>query len=146
MAQERIGKLPPRYSFALNPHKEVRCTKCPQCEQPTRLRKFALLVGVEGFGLIILGKTCRFCPACDFIIAHQDELESLLAASLSTYQPELISSKYYVIGTAERATWRKGMRDAITSTDMLLHHAADFKKEFDLHYESGGWYPEDSGQ
>lgn len=146
MAQERIGKLPPRHSFALNPHKEARCTKCPQCEQPTRLRKFALLIGVEGFGLIVLGKTCRFCPACDFIIAHQDELESLLAASFSTHQPELMGSQYHIIGTVERTTWRKGMRDAITSTDELLHHAADFKKEFDLHCEPGGWYPEDSGR
>src|SRR4051812_22024147 len=109
MAQKRIGKLPPRYSFALNPHKEMRCTRCPQCEQPTSLRKFALLIGVEEFGLMALGKTCRFCPACDFIIVHQDELEALLTASFSTYQPELIGNKYYVIGTVERKTWRKGM-------------------------------------
>jgi hypothetical protein len=103
-----------------------------------------LLIGVKGFGLIILDKTCRFCPACDFIIAHQDELESLLAASFSSHQPELIGNKYYVIGTVERNTWRKGMRHVITSTDELLHYAADFKKEFDLHYEPGSWYPEDS--
>jgi hypothetical protein len=72
MAQERIGELPPRYSFALNPYDEWRCTKCPRCERPTRLRKFALLIGVEDYGLMMLGKTCRFCPHCEFIIAHQD--------------------------------------------------------------------------
>src|SRR5215210_4384329 len=142
MAQETIGKLPPRHSFALNPHKEMRCTKCPRCGQPTRLRKFALLIGVEEFGLMVLGKTCRYCAPCDFIIAHQDELEALLAAGFSTHEPEVVGNDYYVIGTVERKTWRKGMRDPITSTDELLRHTADFEKEFDLYYEPGGWYPE----
>jgi hypothetical protein len=142
MFQEGIGQLPPRYSFALNPHKEMRCTRCPQCEQTTRLRKFALLIHVEEFGLMVLGKTCRFCPACDFIIVHQDELEALLAASFSVHQPEVIGNEYHVIGTVERKTWRKGMSDGMTSIDELLCHAADFKKEFDLFYEPGGWYPD----
>ena len=146
MAQETIGKLPPRHSFALNPHKEMRCTKCPRCEKRTRLRKFALLIGVEEFGLMVLGKTCRYCPACDFIIAHQDELEALLAAGFATYEPEVIGNNYYVIGTVERKTWRKGMHDPITSTNELLGHAADFEKEFDLHYEPGGWCPESSDE
>ncbi len=135
--------MPPRHSFALNPHREMRCTKCPRCEGRTRLRKFALLIGVEEFGLMVLGKTCRYCPPCDFIIAHRDELEALLAAGFSTHEPEVIGNGYYVIGTVERKTWRKGMRDSITSTDELLRHAADFAKEFDLLCEPGGRYPAD---
>src|SRR5215210_1611823 len=142
MAQERIGRLSRRYSFALNPYKEWRCTKCPHCEQPTRLRKFALLIGVEDYGMLVLGKTCRFCPRCEFIIAHQDELEALLAANFATHAPEVIGNDYYVLGTVERKTWRQGMRDPATA-DEVLRHAADFEKEFDLHYEPGGWYPED---
>jgi hypothetical protein len=143
VAQERIGRLPPRHSFALNPHKEWRCTRCLRCETRTRLCKFALLIGVAEYGLMVLGKTCRYCPPCDFIIAHKDELEALLAAGFSTGELEVIGNDYYVIGTVERKIWRRGMRDQITSTDELLRHAADFAKEFDLHYEPGGWYPED---
>ncbi|MCA1633712.1 MAG: hypothetical protein LC802_08340 [Acidobacteria bacterium] len=110
MAQERIGELPPRYSFALNPYNEWRCTKCPRCEQPTRLRKFALLIGVEDYGLMVLVKTCRFCPRCEFIIAHQDELEALLAAGFATHAPGVIGNDFYVLGTVERKTCRRGMR------------------------------------
>lgn len=142
MAQERIGELPQCYSFALNPYNEWRCTKCPRCEQPTRLRKFALLIGVEDYGLMVLGKTCRFCPHCEFIIAHQDELEALLAAGFAAHAPGVIGNDYYVIGTVERKTWRQGMRDP-AAADEVLRHAADFEKEFDLHYEPGGWYPAD---
>ncbi len=58
------------------------------------------------------------------------------------HQPELIGNKYYVIGTVERKTWRKGMRDPVT-TDELLNHAAEFEKVFDLYYKPGGWYPDD---
>jgi hypothetical protein len=107
--------LPPRHSFALNPHKEWRCTRCPQCETRTRLRKFALLIGVAEYGLMVLGKTCSYCPPCDFIIAHKNELEALLAAGFSIHEPEVIGNDYYVIGTVERKTWRRGMRDQITS-------------------------------
>lgn len=42
----RLGILPPRYSFALNPHRDARFTRCPLCEQKTRSRKFALFVVV----------------------------------------------------------------------------------------------------
>ncbi len=100
--------MPPRHWFALNPRKEMRCTRCLRCEKPTRPRKFALLIGVEDYGLMVLGKTCRYCSACDFIIAHQDELEALLAAGFSTHEPEVIGNDYYVIRTVERKTWRKG--------------------------------------
>ncbi len=140
MTQERFGRLPPRYGFALNPHKEMRCTRCPRCEQPTRLRKFALLIGVKDLGMLVVGKTCRFCPPCEFIIVHQDELEVLLATSLAGDRPELIGSDYYVLGTVERKTWRKGLRAAATPEE-VLDHTADFEKEFDLHYEPGGWRP-----
>ncbi len=108
-----------------------------------RLRKFALLIGIENYGMTVLGKTCRFCPRCEFIIAHQDELEALLAASFATHQPDMVGNDYYVIGTVERKVWRRGMRDATTHAE-VLRHAADFAKEFDLHYEPGGWYPKDS--
>src|SRR5215210_8094950 len=143
MAQERIGQLPPRHSFALNPHKEWRCTKCPRCERRTRLRKFALLVSVEDYGLLVLGKTCRYCPPCDFIIAHQHELEALLIAGFYRHAPDVIGNDYYVLGSVERKTWQQGMRGPVASYDELLGHAADFEKEFDLFYEPGGWHPAD---
>ena len=37
MVKTRIGKLAPRYSFMLNPHTEVRLSKCPKCRKATHL-------------------------------------------------------------------------------------------------------------
>src|SRR5215210_4340089 len=82
MAQERLGKLPPRYSFILNPYPDERLSKCPKCDQRTHLRKFALFILVDGFGPMVLGKTCRFCTPCELLIVHQDELEHELVVAL----------------------------------------------------------------
>src|SRR5438093_9778286 len=54
-----MGALPPRYAFILNPHADTKFTKCPRCEAKTNLRKLSLVIHVEGFGLVLLGKTCR---------------------------------------------------------------------------------------
>lgn len=59
--KDRFGELPPHYLFALNPFKDYRASTCPNCHQPTRVRKFALLIHVDPQNLIALGKTCRFC-------------------------------------------------------------------------------------
>jgi hypothetical protein len=46
-SRERMGALPPGYSFVLNPYTSERFTKCPSCETPTRIRKLPLVIHVE---------------------------------------------------------------------------------------------------
>lgn len=72
----RMGALPPRYSFVLNPHARDRFTRCPQCEASTRVRKIPLVIHVDSVGLITARKTCRLCVVCEMLIAHQDEIEN----------------------------------------------------------------------
>ena len=75
MTKHTIGKLPPRYTFILNPYQDTRLSKCTICRKPTHMRKVALLIHIEEWGLLALGKTCRYCSHCELIIAHRDELE-----------------------------------------------------------------------
>src|SRR4029450_14008147 len=110
MGTTRIGKLPPRYSFMLNPHAEVRLSKCPKCERPTHLRKFALFFLVDKWGPLALGKTCRYCSRCELIMVHQDELEAELAHSFSHMAPEVIGNDYMVLGTIEKKVWQEGLQ------------------------------------
>ena len=79
---QRLGKQPPRYRFFLNPYTDVRFTLCPQCSRRTRARKLPLVIHVEPQDLVALNKTCRYCGACDLLIAHQDELTVALGAHL----------------------------------------------------------------
>lgn len=135
----RLGKLPPRYSFALNPHRDARFTRCPLCEQKTRLRKFVLFVYIEDFAPMALGKTCRFCTRCELIIAHQDELEHELVLALETRDPDVIGNEYAALGTVDRDLWRRALKEGPTVAGDAFDHVADFEKEYDLHYEPGGW-------
>ena len=138
-ASQRFGHLPPRYAFVLNPYKDARFTKCPQCDRPTRLRKFALLVHVDDLGLIAQGKTCRFCPECEMLIVHQDELEAQLAENLSQLEPQAIGNDYLVTGTIERKTWRRGLNQPVPLAEML-EHAADFEAVLQVESQPAGWY------
>jgi hypothetical protein len=141
MARAKVGKLKPRYSFLLNPHAEVRLSKCPRCERPTHLRKFSLFIHVEGWGPLVLGKTCRYCTPCELIMAQGHELETELAQSPAHLAPTAGGCGYLVLGTVERKVWQKGLEGSGTPMAEILEHTADFKEHFDLHYEPGGWYP-----
>ncbi|HYH82577.1 MAG TPA: hypothetical protein VEX86_22490 [Longimicrobium sp.] len=79
MTVPRSGKLPPRYRFALNPFPEVRWARCPRCDKLMHARKFPLLIAWLDGTMLVLGKTCRYCTPCEFIIAHQHEVEEEIA-------------------------------------------------------------------
>lgn len=135
-----LGKLPPRYDFTLNPHSDYRATRCPRCDRPTTLRKFALMIHVDPQQLIALGKTCRYCPKDELIIAHQDELEALLAELFTQYDPSVIGNDYLVIGTVEHQAWREGLTTQKTTAEMF-EHLADFKSYRKIESQPGGWVP-----
>jgi hypothetical protein len=141
VTSKRIGKLPPRYSFLLNPYSDVRLSTCPRCHKPTHPRKFALFVHVDDWGPLALGKTCRYCTPCELIIVHQDELEAELAHSPAALAPGAVGKEYMVLGTVDRRVWRQGLQGRGQPLDEMLDHVADFKKVLELHVEPGGWFP-----
>lgn len=140
MATKTIGKLPPRYSFILNPYTDIRLSKCPQCERPTHPRKFALFIHIDDWGPLVFGKTCRYCTRCELIIAHKDELDAELAHGFAQLAPKAVGSPYLVIGTMDKKVWQKGLAGEPNQLGPSLEHMADFKQVLDLHVE-GGWGP-----
>lgn len=135
----RMGALPPRYSFVLNPYPRERFTRCPRCEAQTRVRKIPLVIHVEPVGLVMLRKTCRLCVDCELLVAHQAEIETLIDA-LGPGTTE--KQKYLVLGTLGTKTWRRGLSDRVTVQE-LIDHMADFKDYTRIDYTRGGWYRSD---
>jgi hypothetical protein len=123
----RLGQQPPRYRFFLNPYADVRFTTCPECGGKTRVRKLPLVIHVDPVQLVALNKTCRYCLSCDLLIAHRDELEAWLAAFFGQQKPEVVGNDYLVVGTEERAAWRRGRRTPLTTQELLagLHDFAE---------------------
>lgn len=126
-AVPRLGKQPPRFDFFLNPYSDVRFTSCPKCRRKTRQRKLPLVIHVDPAQLISLNKTCRYCPHCDLLIAHQDELEQFLASFFGQTKPQVVGNDYLVIGTVDRAAWKEGMQGD-KSIQQMLDELHDFKQ------------------
>lgn len=129
--KRRLGKLAPRYSFALNPYPEVRWSGCPRCRQPMHARKFPLLIFVEENTFLNLGLTCRYCTRCEFIIAHQHELEEELFLVFSRRAPDAIGNPYQVLGVVDRKTWQASLSTPL-DLDEMLRHTADIKRHYTL--------------
>lgn len=138
----RIGKLPPKYTFILNPYAEYRFTRCPGCDQKMKQRKLPLWIHVDPMNPVMLNKTCRYCPDCDLLIAHQDDLETLLAQLFSQHDPSIIGNDYLVLGTLERQAWRESLKQPKSTPDML-EHLHGFEEVLTVKVQPGGWYPKD---
>jgi len=140
VTSRRMGALPSRYLFALNPYTEVRFTTCPRCEAKTRVRKLPLAIHTEGVGLFVLRKTCRLCVACGIVIVHQDELEPLIAARTRHREASSKPLDYLVLGTVDPRVWRQGLARGV-SLDELLRHMADFSRYMQIEQTGRGWEP-----
>src|SRR6202022_5171330 len=95
--KDRIGALPPRYAFVLNPYADAGFTKCPRCEAKTLVRKLSLVIHVEDFGVVLLGKTCRLCLECETLVAHQVDVDKLIRVAVGGSS----SLKYGALGRVD---------------------------------------------
>ena len=123
----RLGKQPPRYRFFLNPYQDARFSKCPQCENKMGQRKLPLFIHIDPKQPLLLNKTCRCCPHCDLLIAHQDELEEVISRVFSVLNPEVVGNNYLVIGTLDRADWKRIDQNKLPIQDTIeaLHDFED---------------------
>lgn len=104
-AMKRIPKQTRRYKFFfLNPYTDVRFSCCPKCAGKTKLRKVPLAIEIEKRDVLILNKSCRYCPACDLLIAHQNEIEQELNIPPATQKTPL---HYTITGTVDRSDWQR---------------------------------------
>lgn len=138
-----LGKLEPKHRFFLNPYEDARFTKCPQCLDKTKIRKFPFGIHIDPQVLMTLNMSGPYCPNCDLIILHQDKVETLLVLSFEEHQPDIIGNDYLILGTFERSYWRKASKKGGTYQDFLdnLH---DFKEVVVFEPIRHVWLPDDS--
>ena len=136
----QFGELPPKYSFIINPYPDMPITSCPMCERKTGQRKIPLLIHINPMHFIALNYTCRYCKSCDLLIAHKHEIEHLLTSMFSQTEPETVGSKYLIIGTVEKSSWREDQQRT-RSVEEMLPHASDFAVfHQELRVTNPGWY------
>ena len=121
MAKKQLGQLPPQYDFFLNPYDDLRFTRCPKCRAKTGQRKIPLVIWVDPHYPVSLNYTCRYCKNCDLLIAHQNEIENLLAQLFRERNPQIIGNEYTVLGTMEKTAWKQGVQKPIEFQDLPVH-------------------------
>ena len=127
--KRQLGGLPPRYSFMLNPYPDQRVWRCPLCKRKTGQHKVPLLIHVDPLHLIALNYTCRYCRACDLLIAQKHEIEHLLTGLFLRSDPAVIGNAYLILGTVEKRIWREGVTQPKSIAEMLPH-ASDFARYY----------------
>jgi hypothetical protein len=105
--KKTLGSLAPQHRFFLNPYEDSRFTKCPQCLENTKIRKFPFGIHIDPDVLVTFNLSGPYCPGCDLIILHQDKVESLLTMAVMERDPSVIGNDYLILGTFERNYWRK---------------------------------------
>jgi hypothetical protein len=92
------------------------------------------VIHVNGFGLVLLNKTCRLCLRCETLVVHQTELDGVLAGAVGMQRPE-----YVVLGTLSRSVYRRGL-SAEASLEDVKDQMADFKSYWKVDFTPAGWY------
>jgi hypothetical protein len=104
-------------------------------------RKLPLVIHIDPIVTLALNKTCRYCPRCDLLIAHQNDLEHLLASIFSEHNPEIVGNAYVVLGTVDRDVWKSGTKEQGTeqgTVQNVLSVLHDFKEVVTFKV-TGGW-------
>jgi len=131
-----------RYFFFPNPYEDAAFTRCPKCQSKTKVRKFPLVIHIEPKQLLLLNKTCRYCPSCDLIIAKKSEIESLMVASFEQSRPEIVGNDYLVIGVVDRKDWRHGTQGKLLEGE-VIECMFVFKDVWNFEPVRAEWYGDD---
>ena len=130
-----------RHYFFLNPYDDMAFTRCPKCEEKTKIRKYCLLIHINPKHLFTLNKSCRYCPKCDLIIVKQTDLEKLLIAICEQNIPDIIGNEYFVFGTMDRKDWKNGLTGKMSPQE-AIKCSYPFKNAWKFAVSPVGWYPE----
>src|SRR5258708_33241246 len=105
-------------------------------------RKLPRVTHVDPMQVVSLNNTCRYCPHCDLLMAHQDDVEHFLASFFSEQKPEVVGNDYLVLGTLDRPAWKHGTQQQMNLQEMLeaLH---DFKTVVTFKV-TGGWVKDEA--
>lgn len=105
---KKIKMKKEKYYFFLNPYIDSSFTRCPKCDNKTKVKKLPLTILLEKKEMILnINKTCKFCPNCDSIIAKKRELDSIIMQFLGL--SKVGEKDYFVIGTQDKKTYLGGL-------------------------------------
>jgi hypothetical protein len=133
------------YKFYLNPHEAYAFTKCPKCNQKTKVRKYFLLIHYQESKkdspqLISLNKSCKFCPYCELIIAKKAEVEPFLQQIIDRPNSSFKPNACFILGILDKKDGNRIRREEDLKPAEVLKLAQRFKDVWDFEIRPAGWY------
>ena len=136
-----------KFYFYLNPHDEYKWTRCPKCDNKTKVRKFCLMIHYEEKSakfhrMVSLNKSCKYCPYCDLIIAQKSEIDYFMDMAITSFGKRFKPESYLVFGTLPRSDWKRNQVNPMMPNE-TLELSSPFKDIWDFEIRPAGWYFED---
>ncbi|MBU0757635.1 MAG: hypothetical protein KKF44_06200 [Nanoarchaeota archaeon] len=105
----KIGDIPEKYDFFLNPYPNRVFYKCPKCDSKTKKKKLPLSIEIEIKKMFFnLNKTCRFCENCELLIVKKAEIEDILYVAFGI---RITDKDYIIVGTFDEDYYVEGVTD-----------------------------------
>lgn len=134
-----------KYNFYLSPWEQYAWTKCPSCDNKTKVRKFCLMVHYKKHNnkvqqMISLNKSCKYCPECDLLIVRKPETDKLMKELvLKKFGLKCSPDEYMIFGTMDRKDWKANQKEAM-GVKNLFDKIYLFKDIWDFDIQHAGWY------
>lgn len=126
-----------KYYFFLNPYTDCSFTRCPKCDNRTKVKKLPLAILLEKKKMIfILNKICKFCPYCELIIAKKRELDSIIMQFLGLNK--ITKDDYFIMGTQDKAVYCKGLGKRLIKENPL-EGVSMFKDVWNFEVQHAYW-------
>ena len=107
-----------KYYFFLNPYTDSSFTRCPKCDNNTKVKKLPLAIVLEKKKIMfMLNKTCKFCPYCELLIAKKSELHSIIMQFLGVNR--ITEKDFTIIGTQDKIVYREGLGKGLVKENPL---------------------------
>ncbi len=136
MKKKKLFKNPARHYFWINPYIDQAFTRCPKCDNKTKVKKIPLVIDADKKALINLNMETKYCSYCDLIIAKKENIKNLDSAVL---KQEISADNCFVFGTLDNQVFRK-IKTKETFPAELFDIMHPFKDTLHFTVQPAGWY------
>jgi hypothetical protein len=127
-------------AFFLNPYESWGLTRCPECDELTKVRKRHLALTLEPDTLLTINISSRMCDSCDIIFLHERDVLPAIAESARERGIALIDQDFLLLGVVDRAAFsrRQPLGDD-SERQQIVTHLHRFREERVFEYNPYGW-------
>lgn len=128
-----------RYYFWLNPYETMAFTRCPKCDEKTKIRKICFVADYRQTNLFFMNMQCKYCQNCDLIIVKKIKLEHILRNMFCNNKNDFNFDDFFIFGTIDRKNFLRSNKETIPSHE-AIKMVHPFKNVWEFEIRPAEWY------